>query len=310
MTPITPHRPPAPEVYTHRGPGPAPRDLRRRGSGLGWPLALALVLILAALGCTTVPETGRQQLLLMSPAEEAEAGLQAFTAIKRQRPVVSTGRDAEMVRRVGERIARVAPLPNAEWEFVLFQDDTPNAFALPGGKVGIFTGILPITQDEAGLATVIGHEVAHAVARHGAERASKSMVVQLGGSVLSAALGSDAGLTRDLVMQAYGVGTQVGVMLPYSRLQELEADELGLLYMARAGFDPRAAVAFWQRFSDYNARRGGSTPEFLSTHPVDSRRIAELQRMLPRAIAEYERLHGQHANQRPNQHQRLAGMTR
>ncbi|TVQ91161.1 MAG: M48 family peptidase [Chromatiaceae bacterium] len=272
---------------------------RSRSAGLGWPLALALLLILLG-SCTTVPETGRQQLLLMTPAEEAQAGLQAFTAIKRQRPVVTSGKDAEMVRTVGERIARVAPLPHADWEFVLFKDDAPNAFALPGGKVGIFTGILPITKDEAGLATVIGHEVAHAVARHGAERASKSMVVQLGGSVLSAALGADAGMSRDLVMQAYGIGTQVGVMLPYSRLQELEADELGLLYMARAGFDPRAAVAFWQRFADYNARRGGSTPEFLSTHPVDSRRIAELERMLPRALAEYERLHGQ----------RPAGMTR
>jgi metalloendopeptidase OMA1, mitochondrial len=251
---------------------------------------LAGLMVLALLaGCASAPETGRKQLLLISPSQEAQLGLRAFNEIKQQEPIVQSGKDADMVRKVGQRIARVAPLPNARWEFVLFKDDSPNAFALPGGKVGINTGILPITQNEAGLATVMGHEVAHAVARHSAERMSQSMMVQLGGSVLSAALGADAGISGDLIKQAYGLGTRLGVMLPYSRTHELEADELGLLYMARAGYDPHEAIAFWKRFAAYNAKHGGKPLEFLSTHPVDARRIAQLEQMLPRAMAEYER---------------------
>lgn len=251
-------------------------------------ITLATTLSATLATCATAPETGRSQLLLVSPAEEAQLGLKAFQQIKRQQPQVSGGKAAETLQRVGNRISEVAPLPNARWEFVLFKDDSPNAFALPGGKVGIYTGILPITKNEAGLATVIGHEIAHAVARHGAERMSHGMLVQLGGVGLSAALGQDAGATGDLIMQAYGIGSQLGVMLPYSRTQELEADELGLLYMARAGYDPREAIDFWKRFAEYNAKRGGAPPEFLSTHPLDSRRIAALERAMPRAVAEYE----------------------
>ena len=255
---------------------------------------LALLLAAAAVfslmsGCATAPETGRKQLLLVSPSEEARMGIQAFDEIKRDQPVIKTGKEADLVRKVGQRISRVAPLPNAQWEFVLFKDDTPNAFALPGGKVGINTGILPITLNEAGMATVMGHEVAHAVARHSAERMSQGLAVQLGGAILGAALGTEAGATRDVAMQAYGLGTQYGVMLPYSRTHELEADELGLLYMARAGYDPAEAIEFWKRFAAYNAKRGGKPPEFLSTHPLDARRIAELEQMMPRARAEYER---------------------
>lgn len=140
------------------------------------------------------------------------------------------------------------------------------------------------------MATVIGHEVAHAVARHGAERMSQGMAVQVGGLILGAALGAEASATKDAAMQAYGLGAQYGVMLPYSRTQELEADELGLLYMARAGYDPSEAVAFWKRFAAYNAERAGKPPEFLSTHPLDARRIAQIEQMLPRARAEYERV--------------------
>ena len=240
-------------------------------------------------GCATAPETGRKQLLLVSPSEEARMGMQAFNQLKQEQPVVSNGKDAALVRKVGQRIARVAPLPNAEWEFVLFKDDTPNAFALPGGKVGINTGMLPVTKNEAGMATVMGHEVAHAVARHGAERMSQGLAVQLGGALLGAALGGQAGTARDAAMQVYGLGAQYGVMLPYSRAHELEADELGLIFMARAGYDPAEAIEFWKRFASYNAKQGGKPPEFLSTHPLDARRIQELQRMMPRARAEYER---------------------
>jgi len=252
--------------------------------------ALGLVVAFALLtGCATAPESGRRQLLLMSPADEARLGIQSFDEIKREQPVIQRGAQADLVRKVGQRIASVAPLPNAQWEFVLFNDDSPNAFALPGGKVGINTGILPITLNESGLATVMGHEVAHAVARHSAERMSQGMAVDIGGAILGTALGSSAGVTRDMAMQAYGLGAQYGVMLPYSRTHELEADQLGLIYMARAGYDPTEAIAFWKRFAAYNARNGGTQPEFLSTHPVDSRRIAQLERMMPQARAEYER---------------------
>lgn len=265
----------------------AARGVRIVGHRLAAVL-LMTILCSALAACATAPETGRRQLLLVSPAEEAQLGLKAFDRIKREHQVVRRGQDAAMLQRVGGRISEVAALPNARWEFVLFEEDSPNAFALPGGKVGVYTAILPITKDEAGLATVIGHEIAHAVARHGAERMSHGMLVQLGGAGLSAALGSDAGVTGELIMQAYGVGSQLGVMLPYSRTQELEADELGLLYMARAGYDPREAIAFWKRFAAYNAERGGAPPAFLSTHPLDQRRIAQLQRLMPRAMAEYE----------------------
>lgn len=251
-------------------------------------LALALAAALVA-GCATVPQTNRSQLLLLSPSQETELGLQAFEKIKRETPVSRESAKVRMVRTAGRRIAAVAPMPNARWEFVLFDaPDTANAFALPGGKVGIYSGILPITRNEAGLATVIAHEVGHVIARHGAERMSQGLLVELGGSALSAALGSQASATRQLALQAYGVGAQLGVMLPYSRTQELEADELGLLYMARAGYDPREAIPFWRRFQAFNSRQGGRPPEFLSTHPLDDRRIARLEQLMPRAVAEYE----------------------
>ena len=240
--------------------------------------------------CTTAPETGRLQLLLVGTAQEAQLGFQAFQEMKREMPIVRRGPQADQVDKVGQRIAAVAEVPYARWEFVLFEDaDSANAFALPGGKVGIFTGILPITKNEAGLATVIAHEIAHVTARHGAERMSQSMLIQVGGAVLSAALGSSSGMTRDAAMQAYNLGTTVGVALPYSRTQELEADHLGLLYMARAGYDPRQAVAFWNRFADYGRKHEGRTVEFLSTHPLDSKRIAALENLMPEAMYEYDR---------------------
>ncbi len=253
-------------------------------------LAAAALLSALLFACTSAPETGRSQLLLISPSDEAQMGLQAFQQIKRKTPVSRNRSESQQLNEVGRRIAAVAPLPNANWEFVLFEDpDNPNAFALPGGKVGVYSGLLPVTQNEAGLATVIGHEVAHATARHGAERVSQSLLIEIGGTALSAAMGSSASATRDLAMQAYGLGTAIGVALPYSRTQELEADHLGLLYMARAGYDPREAVAFWKRFQAYGNKRGGKPLEFLSTHPLDSRRIEAIERQLPKAMAEYER---------------------
>jgi len=239
--------------------------------------------------CTTAPETGRSQLILIDPAQETKLGFQAFRAMKRKEPIVTSGSQAKRLQRVGKRIAAVAKVPHAQWEFVLFKDsDSANALALPGGKVGVYTGILPITKNEAGLATVIAHEIAHVTHRHGAERMSQSMLIDVGGSVLSGALGQNSA-THDMVMQAYSLGTKVGVALPYSRTQELEADHMGLLYMARAGYDPWQAVAFWQRFAEYGRKRGSKPPEFLSTHPVDKTRIAALKRLMPKALQEYKR---------------------
>lgn len=255
-------------------------------------LIITAVAMALLVNCATAPETGRRQLLLIDTRQETEIGLKAFSQIKNETPVSRRSRDAQRVRTVGRRIASVVAMPQAEWEFVLFEDDTPNAFALPGGKVGVNTGILPLTRDDAGLATVIGHEIAHVMARHGAERMSQQVAIDLGGRALSAALGSDAGIYGDLAVKAYGVGATLGVVLPYSRTQELEADHLGLLYMARAGYDPRAAVEFWRRFKAYSDERGGGNVEFLSTHPLDTKRITQIEMLLPEARAEYLRVAG------------------
>ncbi len=251
--------------------------------------ASAAVLLTLLSACASAPETGRSQILLIDQAQEAKLGFQTFEQLKRKTPISHDQHQTQQLQRVGKRVAAVARLPHAKWEFVLFDDKSANAFALPGGKVGVYTGLLPITQNEAGLATVIGHEVAHAIARHGTERMSQAILIQAGGSALSAALGSSTQFTKDLAMQAYGLGTQVAVSLPYSRTQELEADHLGLLYMARAGYDPREAIAFWRRFQAYGQQHGGKPPEFLSTHPMDSRRIAQLERLMPQALTEYDR---------------------
>jgi predicted Zn-dependent protease len=247
----------------------------------------ALLLAAALAGCATVPETGRQQLRLIDAKQEMQLGLTEFERLKKSTPPSRDTALNELVRRVGGRIAAVAPLKGAQWEFVLFDDPkTANAFCLPGGKVGIYSGILAHTRDEAGLATVIGHEVAHAVAHHGAERISEGLLVQLGGQALEQALKTQAATTQALVLGAYGIGSQIGVVLPHSRAHELEADHLGLLYMARAGYDPRAAVAFWQRFAAGQKDRG---IEWLGTHPPHPTRVQELERHMPRALEEYHK---------------------
>ena len=218
-----------------------------------------------------------------------QLGLTEFNKMKQEVPVSKDPDGNAMVQRVGHRIAAVATLPDAQWEFVLFESPEANAFCLPGGKVGINTGILPICQDDAGLAAVMGHEVAHAVARHGGERMSQAQAMGVAGQVGAALMGgSKYANWTPVVTQAYGVGAQLGVALPHSRSQEAEADEIGILYMARAGYDPKAAVAFWERFAEYNRSRGGAnTAWFLSTHPTDAARIRNLKSLLPRAEAEY-----------------------
>lgn len=207
-------------------------------------------------------------------------GLSAFEELKKETPINRDPALNALVQRVGQRIAAAAKddLPNAQWEFVVFDSKEPNAFCLPGGKIGIYTGILPITKDEAGLATVMGHEVAHATARHGAERMSQAMAAQGVGQVGGAALGAADPRWGQLFQAAYPAVAQVGVLLPYGRKQESEADRIGLHYMARAGYDPAEAVNFWQRFSA--AMPKSSTPPFLRTHPVDTTRIADIQKYL------------------------------
>ena len=256
------------------------------------PAAIAAVgafLILS--GCATVPETGRSQLRLISAEQEMKLGLAEFNKLKQSTPVSRDPVLRAQLQRVGRQIASVASLPGARWEFVLFdKPDEANAFCLPGGKVGVYTGILTVTRDEAGLAAVIGHEVAHAVARHGAERASEQLLVQAGGQALDIVMASRAPQWRGAVLGAYGIGGELGVVLPHSRAQELEADRIGLIYMARAGYDPRQAIAFWRRFGDYQAQRGGGRPiEFLSTHPLDETRIRALEEFMPQALAEHSR---------------------
>jgi predicted Zn-dependent protease len=257
--------------------------------------SLSLVFCALLSACATVPETGRSQLLLISTHEEVGLGLSQFDELKKNTPISKDPAMNALVQRVGRRVAGVASLPGAQWEFVLFdKPDTANAFCLPGGKVGIYSGLLPITKDEAGLATVMSHEVAHAVARHGAERLSEGLMVQLGGEVLSAAMSTRPEATQSLIVGAYGIGSQVGVMLPHSRAQELEADHIGLLYMARAGYDPHEAVTFWKRFSAYNREHGSKPIAFLSTHPLDDRRIAQIESLMPQAEAEYRKSPARH----------------
>jgi metalloendopeptidase OMA1, mitochondrial len=240
-------------------------------------------------GCNTVPVTGRSQLNLMPASEEMQLGLTSFEKLKKETPISKDPAVNAQVQKVGQRIARVAgaDMPNAQWEFVVFDSKEANAFCLPGGKVGVYTGILPITKDESGLATVLGHEIAHATARHGGERMSEALLLQFGSSALGTALSSTDPKTQSAALLAYGVSSQVGLALPHSRLQESEADHIGLIYMARAGYDPEAAVAFWERFAEFNRQQGDAGPAFLRTHPLDDTRIRQLKEWLPRAKAEF-----------------------
>lgn len=239
-------------------------------------------------GCSTVPVTGRSQLNLMSPGQEMQLGLASFEETKKQVPISQDAAAKALVQKVGQRIANIAAadMPNAQWEFVVFESKEANAFCLPGGKVGVYTGILPITKDEAGLATVLGHEIAHAVARHGGERMSEAMVLQSGGSLLGMGLANSDPRIQAAAQLAYGLGTKVGAELPHSRAQESEADHIGLIYLARAGYDPEQAVKFWERFAAFNQQAGGDTPWFLRTHPLDTVRIQQLKDWIPAARAQ------------------------
>ncbi len=248
-----------------------------------------LVVCLAVAGCHVVPDTGRRSLSLIPMEQEIALGESTFAEIKDAETVSDDREKRERVERVGRRIAAVAErdIPGLDWEFVLFEDDAINAFALPGGKVGVYTGLFQLVETDDDLAVVMGHEVAHVTARHGNERMSQYLLVSAGGIALDVALRNRETETRQMALMAYGAGATFGYILPYSRSAESEADELGLYYSARAGYDPRAAPRFWERMAEAAEGRA-SPPAFLSTHPSHGRRVSDLENHMPRALRYYE----------------------
>jgi metalloendopeptidase OMA1, mitochondrial len=244
--------------------------------------AVLLLTSLVAPSCQTVPVTGRSQLNMFSVEQDKELGAQAYKEVISQSKLADSGPEADLVRRVVARLAAVADDPGFDWEAHVIDDpETVNAWCMPGGKIAVYTGILPVTQDETGLAVVLGHEIAHAIARHGTERMSTQGLTQEGLSILAGSVDSVA-----QYQQVIGAAANVFVFMPWGRSQELEADQIGLIYMARAGYDPRKAIDFWQRMEQ--AAGGGSPPEFLSTHPSGQKRIQQLKELMPKALAEYE----------------------
>jgi len=242
-----------------------------------------LLCILAA--CAHVPVTGRWQLMLVSPADEAQLGKQEYEKFLEGAKRSTDAAANAILQRVGERIAPLAHVENAEWEFTLVESDEVNAFALPGGKVVVFTGILPLCENEAGLAAVVGHEIAHVLARHGGERISQALMLELVLTGASRTLSKESAGTREAILKALGLGANIGVILPYSRTQEYEADLLGARLMARAGYDPREAPLLWKRMAE---KSGDGALEFLSTHPTSEKRMAKLEEMMPDLLRLYE----------------------
>lgn len=256
------------------------------------------ILLLVLIACQTVPITGRQQLSIIPAGQILSMSATSYSDFLSEHTVINDTEDARMVKRIGLRIQHAvekyfsdnnlsASLDGYKWEFNLVDDKAVNAWCMPGGKVVVYTGILPFAKDDKGLAVVMGHEIAHAVANHGDERMSQGMIAQMGGMALSTALANKPKQTTDLFMTAFGIGTQVGVLLPFSRLQESEADRLGLIFMAMAGYDPHEAPVFWQRMS--SGKQGAAPPEFLSTHPADETRIRNLENLMPEALLYYRK---------------------
>ena len=261
-------------------------------------ITLAVIVVpLMISSCSTVPITGRKQLNLLPESQMLQLSFASYAEFMKSNKLSDNREASDMVTSVGKDIAAAVQqyftenkltdrLQGYEWEFHLVQDKTPNAFCMPGGKVVVFEGILPYTQDKNGLAVVLSHEIAHAVARHGNERMSQGLIAQFGSVALNELLSKKPDETKAIFNTAYGVGAQYGVMLPFSREHELEADKLGLIFMAMAGYDPDTAVAFWERM----AQKGGSAPpEFLSTHPSDQTRINKIKGALPEARRYYRR---------------------
>lgn len=244
-------------------------------------LATLAVTVGCGVACTTTA-TGRKQLLLMPEDEVAAMGRQAFLSIKREEPIERSPTTNDYVRCVADRLLDAIGTEGARWEVVVFEDPAANAFALPGGKIGVYTGLFEIARNQDELAAVLAHEIAHVTQRHGNERVSQAFVAQGGLTAASLALGGEGGADRDLVLAALGIGAEVGVLMPFGRAQESEADVVGLDYMARAGFDPRGAVSLWRNMARV---AGDSPPQFLSTHPSHETRLEDLQARMPAALA-------------------------
>ncbi len=247
--------------------------------------------------CALVPLTGRRQLSLVSDADMLSTSFAQYGQFMKDNRMSANGTQTNQVRQVGRRIQNAVSsyfaqhqmsqnLNGYAWEFNLVESKEVNAWCMPGGKVMVYSGILPVTQNEAGLAVVIGHEIAHAVAKHSNERMSQALVAQLGGQVLGEALRQKPQQTQQIWMSLFGVGVTLGAVLPYNRLQETEADRLGLIFMAMAGFDPNTALGFWQRMSQAG---GAQPPEFLSTHPSDATRMQNIRAVIPEAMKYYKR---------------------
>ena len=254
-------------------------------------------LMLFFCSCTQVAITGRKQLNIVPDYLVHSMSFNSYRQFLNENKLSTNDAQRQMVRRVGIRIQKAVEkycvsngcldeLSDYAWEFNLVEDPAVNAWAMPGGKVVVYTGLLKVAQNETGLAVVMGHEIAHAFAEHGAERMSTGLVLDMGGIALSAALESRPEQTQRLFMQSYGLGTQIGILLPYSRLHENEADHLGLVFMAMAGYNPQAAVAFWQRMAA--SKQGAAPPEFLSTHPADAKRINKIKELMPEAMRHYK----------------------
>ena len=252
-------------------------------------------LLLVLLGCSTVPKTGRSQLELVPDGQMVSLGQSSYRQFLSENKLSTDAEKTAMVKRVSQKIAsaveqyltqenRLKNIEGFNWEFNLVESKEVNAWCMPGGKVVVYTGILPFTQDETGLAVVLGHEIAHAVAHHGNERMSQGLIAQLGGTALQVALARKPQQTQQLYMTVFGAAANVGYLLPYSRLQESEGDYLGLIFMAMAGYDPQAAVPFWERMA---AQGGSKPPEFLSTHPSGETRLKNLQKNMNEALSYY-----------------------
>jgi predicted Zn-dependent protease len=242
--------------------------------------------------CSTVPGTDRHQLLVTSPEEEMTLGQQGYEEALKGAKLITSGAQSEMVQRLGHAIAQAAVnqyperCADFEWEVALIDDPkTVNAWCMPGGKIAVYTGLLPVTQDEAGLAVVVGHEVAHAVARHGGERMSQSMAAELLFGIADVSMSKMDPHEKDQIMTALVGGGTLAVLYPYSRVQEAEADEMGLYIAAFAGYDPRSAIGLWTRMGQMG---GDKPPEILSTHPSDSSRLAHMKELMPKALEKYE----------------------
>ena len=251
---------------------------------------------LAAAGCYTNPVTGRKSLVLISPGEEVQLGAQSFQAIRAKERVSADPAANARVQRIGRRIAEAVgnELPGAKWEFVVFDSKELNAFALPGGKVGVYTGLMQLAENDAELAIVMGHEIGHVIARHGAERMSEAAVIagigMMGAAIVDAK--TEDPQARQLFELAYGAGTTLGRVLPHSRGNESEADRMGAIYAARAGYDPRAAITFWEKMAAKKQAAGATGTKLdaiFSTHPADAQRIAQLRALMPQVVPIYEK---------------------